>query len=71
MTVGANFYHLILNLLIGIIFPIKNVGLRYAQHKGFSCFDWTLTGELMTNQSGKLKQQKLSEIHIAGSDFNF
>ena len=61
VTVGATLYCLIYNLLITIAFPcifcyqliLKNISRRYAQHKGFSCFNWTSANGLKIDQSRK------------------
>ena len=42
-----------------------------AQQKGFSHFNWTSSGGLKIDKSGKLLQQTLSVIYIAESDFMF
>ena len=56
------YHHLTLNL------TLKNISRRYAQHKGFSRFNWTLICGLKIDQSRKLEQQKWQETCIAKSD---
>ena len=69
VTVGANL-HLIYNLLIAIVFPyifcnqltLKNISRRYAQHKGFSRFNWITTNGLKIDQSRK-PRYLIRDIH--------
>ena len=70
VTMGANLHSFICNVLIDIVFAIYFT-ISYAQHKGFSLFNWTSTGGLKIDQSRKLVQQKLQETYIAESDFTF
>ena len=78
VIVGASLHRLIYNVLTDIVFPLfchhlnlKNISQTYAQHKGFSHFNWTSTGGLKIDESRKLEQQKLQETYIAKSDFTF
>ena len=69
MTAGTNLHCSIDNLIPDIVFSLhillsvnsKKYHLRYAQHKGFICFNWVSASGLKIDQNRKLQWQKLSE----------